>query len=75
MKAYLLAYSASAVWLVLVYASLSQYKWYRALSIGTWGFLTIEALTMLPVLLFLFLAELGRKASAKQASNKGGSDG
>ncbi len=75
MKAYGLAYAASAVWLALVYAVLSDYKWYRALSVGTWGFLIVEAITMLPVLLFLFLAELGRKASSKQASNKEATDG
>jgi|GEM_PF-1601117 len=75
MKAYRLAYAASAAWLVLVYAVLSDYKWYRALSVGTWGFLIVEALTMLPVLLFLFLAELGRKASIKKTSKQEASDG
>ena len=67
MKAYGPAYAASGVWLVLVYVWLSDYDWYKALSVGTWGFVVVEAITMLPVLLFLLLAELGAKASGKKA--------
>ncbi len=69
MKAYGLAYSASGVWLVLVCVWLSDYHWYKALSVGTWGFLTVEAMTMLPVLLSLFLAELSARASRKSTRN------
>ncbi|WP_372637841.1 hypothetical protein [Cohnella sp.] len=69
MKAYGLAYSASGIWLVVVCVWLSDYDWYQALSVGTWGFLTVEAITMLPVLLSLFLAELSAKASEKSARN------
>lgn len=66
MKAYGLAYAASGVWLVLVCVRLSDYDWYHAISVGTWGFLIVEAVTMFPVLLSLLLADLYEKASGKR---------
>ncbi|MFC4596983.1 hypothetical protein [Cohnella hongkongensis] len=61
MQAYRLAYAASGVWLIALSVWLSDYRRYRALSIETWGFILVEALTLLPVFLVLILAELWRK--------------
>jgi hypothetical protein len=65
MKPYAIAYLLSAVWLFLVNSYLSDYRWYRWVSVGTWGFIGVEAITLLPVLAFMFAADLFKRRGSK----------
>ncbi|QMV40830.1 hypothetical protein [Cohnella cholangitidis] len=56
-KACSIAYALSGIWLFLVYAWMSDYHWFRSLSIGTWGFLLVDAITLAPVILILLVAD------------------
>jgi len=71
MTGYWIAYGICVVWLLFLYANLSDYAWYRALSVGTWGFIVVESLTLLPIVFVLFLAELWRKRSSAKAKKNG----
>ncbi|WP_130613388.1 hypothetical protein [Cohnella abietis] len=51
------AYLCSIVWLIGVFSYLSDYTWYRLIATGTWGFIFVNAVTLFPVLLFLFIAD------------------
>jgi len=57
LKAYIWAFIISGIWLVIVYAFLSDYQWYRMLAVGTWGFVLVNAITLFPVLICLFIAD------------------
>ncbi|WP_054024414.1 hypothetical protein [Bacillus sp. FJAT-28004] len=57
MKAYIIASTFSAIWLIMVYMFLSDYYWYQRIAAGTWGFILVNSITLFPVLLCLFIAD------------------
>ncbi|OME87793.1 hypothetical protein BK120_00200 [Paenibacillus sp. FSL A5-0031] len=57
MKAYIIVSTFSAVWIVMVYMFLSDYYWYQRIAAGTWGFILVNAITLIPVLLCFFIAD------------------
>ncbi|OBZ13766.1 MULTISPECIES: hypothetical protein [Bacillales] len=66
MKAYLCTYAISGIWLLIVFSFLSDYHWYQLIAAGTWGFVLVNAVTLLPVILCLFIAD--RLQPAKKES-------
>ncbi|WP_141499601.1 hypothetical protein [Paenibacillus luteus] len=57
MKETIISYLFPASWIMLVYIFLSDYDWYQQIAIGTWGFLGVNALTLFPILLSLFITD------------------
>ncbi|WP_169090925.1 hypothetical protein [Paenibacillus sp. PL91] len=57
MKAYIIASIISGIWLVVVYVFLSDYYWYQLIAVKTWGFLIVNAITLFPILLCMYIAD------------------
>jgi hypothetical protein len=73
MKATIIAYLFPATWLLIVYVFLSDYDWYQQIAIGTWGFLSVNAITLFPILLSLFMTDRllsGSKNSESREENR-----
>jgi hypothetical membrane protein len=62
-KACTIAYALSGIWLSLVSVFMSDYHWYRWISIGTWGFVLVDAIILAPVILVLLVADRFQSAN------------
>lgn len=56
-KAGAIAYLLSGAWLIIVTVYLSDYHRFRRFSLGTWGFILVDLITLAPVILALWIAD------------------
>ncbi|WP_239618227.1 hypothetical protein [Cohnella mopanensis] len=56
-KACAIAYALSGIWLYLVSVFMSDYQWFRWISISNWGFFLVDTITLVPVILVLLVAD------------------
>ncbi|WP_138754313.1 hypothetical protein [Paenibacillus sinopodophylli] len=57
MKAYTFSFIFSAIWLIAVFHFFSDYYWYRLLAVEKWGFITVNVITLFPVIIALIIAD------------------
>ncbi|MBP1989947.1 hypothetical protein [Paenibacillus eucommiae] len=69
MKAYVYVYSLIGVWFCVLFAYLPNSKWFELIARNPWGFIRIDAIILVPVLIGLFIADRSQPPAASNPSD------
>jgi len=73
MKFILISYLLSGTWVVLVAQTLPHNEWYLHIANNPWSFIVVNAVTLIPVIVVLFITDRLQAAAAQKAAGVEGS--